>query len=149
MCELQGPDGQWWWHYDVRTGRVIERYPVYAVHQHSMAPMALFALQDACGTDHTDAIVKSLKWLTTSPEIAGSLIDTQTGVIWRKVARREPFKVSRRAQALVSRLHPSLRMPGLDLAFRPCAIDHESRPYEMGWFVYVWPRGRVSRVPAP
>ena len=148
MCELQGLDGQWWWHYDVRTGRVIERYPVYSVHQHSMAPMALFALQDACGTDHTDAIVKSLKWLTTSPEIAGSLIDTQTGVIWRKVARREPFKVSRRAQALVSRLHPSLRVPGLDRAFRPHAIDYESRPYEMGWILYALTRERICHMPS-
>src|SRR5438034_137840 len=31
LCRLQGPAGQWWWHYDYRTGQVIERYPVYAV----------------------------------------------------------------------------------------------------------------------
>ena len=53
MCALQGPDGQWWWHFDVRTGRVIEGYPVYAVHQHAMAPMALFAVQAASGDDHS------------------------------------------------------------------------------------------------
>lgn len=154
MCELQGPDGQWWWHYDVRTGRVIERYPVYSVHQHSMAPMALFALQEACGTDHSDATARSLRWLASAPEIGGSLIDAQAGVIWRKVARREPFKVSRRTQALASRLHPSLRMPGLDLAFRASAVDYESRPYEMGWLLYAWaspvpcetsPTGHVAR----
>ena len=33
ICRQQGPRGQWWWHYDRRTGRVVERYPVYAVHQ--------------------------------------------------------------------------------------------------------------------
>ena len=27
MCELQGDSGQWWWHFDNRTGRVLERYP--------------------------------------------------------------------------------------------------------------------------
>jgi len=139
MCELQGLDGQWWWHYDVRTGRVIERYPVYAVHQHSMAPMALFALQEACGTDHTDAMVKSLKWLASTPEIGGSLIDTQAGVIWRKVARREPFKVSRRTQAHASRVNPSWRVPGFDWAFPPVQIDHETRPYCMGWILFAWP----------
>jgi hypothetical protein len=139
MCELQGPDGQWWWHYDVRTGRVIERYPVYAVHQHSMTPMALFALQDACGTDHSDSTVKSLKWLTTAPEIGGSLIDTHAGVIWRKVARQEPFKVSRRAQALASRVNPSWRVPGFDWAFPPVQIDYETRPYCMGWILFAWP----------
>lgn len=49
ICRLQGPDGQWWWHYDARTGRVIEGYPVYTVHQHAMAPMALFDLVEAGG----------------------------------------------------------------------------------------------------
>ena len=45
MCKLQGPAGQWWWHFDVRTGQGVERYPVYAVHQEAMAPMALRALR--------------------------------------------------------------------------------------------------------
>ena len=27
ICRLQGPLGQWWWHYDSVTGRVVERYP--------------------------------------------------------------------------------------------------------------------------
>src|SRR2546423_850403 len=40
VCELQGAAGQWWWHYDAPTGAVVERYPVYSVHQHAMAPMA-------------------------------------------------------------------------------------------------------------
>ncbi len=44
LCDLQGPAGQWWWHYDTRTGGVVERYPVYSVHQHAMAPMVLHDL---------------------------------------------------------------------------------------------------------
>lgn len=47
ICELQGDGGQWWWHYDARTGGVIEGYPVYSVHQHAMAPTALFDLTDS------------------------------------------------------------------------------------------------------
>ena len=27
ICELQGPAGQWWWHYDARDGRVVEALP--------------------------------------------------------------------------------------------------------------------------
>src|SRR5205085_4135860 len=50
ICELQGDGGQWWWHYDARTGRVIEGYPVYSVHQHAMAPMALLDLAEAGGS---------------------------------------------------------------------------------------------------
>jgi len=27
ICRMQGPSGQWWWHYDTRTGKVFETYP--------------------------------------------------------------------------------------------------------------------------
>jgi hypothetical protein len=147
MCTMQGPEGQWWWHYDVRTGRLIEGYPVYAVHQEAMGPMALLALRDAGGADHADAIAKGLDWLARPPEIPGSLIDTQTGIIWRKVARHEPFKVTRTAQALASRLHPSLRVPGLGWVARPGWVDYECRPYEMGWILHAWPRQHVEKLP--
>ena len=138
MCQLQGPAGQWWWHYDHRTGQVVERYPVYSVHQHAMAPMALFALAKACGRDHSGSIERSLQWLFNPPEKAGVLVDPERNVIWRKVARREPRRLVRGVQAVASCLHPRLRVPGMDLLFPPTAIDYESRPYEMGWILHVW-----------
>lgn len=144
MCELQGPDGQWWWHFDVRTGRVVERYPVYAVHQEAMAPMALFALAEAGGPDHSASVEKGLRWLVNPPESAGSLIDTERNVIWRKVARREPRRLVRGLQAAASRVHPRLRLPAVDTLFPPVAIDRESRPYEMGWLLHAWPAGELS-----
>jgi hypothetical protein len=147
MCGLQGPEGQWWWHYDVRTGRVVERFPVYAVHQDAMAPLALFALQDAGGQDHRDAIERGLRWLFDPPEITGSLVDAEADVIWRKVARHEPGKLTRSAQALASRVHPALRIPGVDTLLRPGRIDYETRPYHMGWVLYAWPLRRASHPP--
>ncbi len=140
MVALQGPAGQWWWHFDVRTGRVVEGYPVYAVHQDSMAPMALQAASAATGVDHGRAIAAGLAWLEHAPEIDGSLIDAERDVIWRKVARREPRKLSRGLQALSTRLVPGLRMP-VGALLRPVAIDFESRPYHMGWILHAWPAG--------
>jgi hypothetical protein len=143
MCRLQGDAGQWWWHYDYRTGQVLERYPVYAVHQDAMAPMALFAAARAAGLNFDAAIAKGLRWLWNAPELdGGSLIDRSAGVIWRKVARREPRKLSRYIQAGASRLLPGLRAPGLDILFPPRAIDYEDRPYHLGWVLYAWPAGR-------
>lgn len=139
VCKLQGPDGQWWWHYDARNGQVIERYPVYSVHQDAMAPMALFTLAEACGRDHSTSIEKGLRWLIRPPEIAVSLIDTQRNVIWRKVARREPCRLVRKLQAAASRVHPRLRVPGVDVLFPPVSIDYETRPYHMGWILHAWP----------
>lgn len=149
ICRLQGTAGQWWWHYDRRTGRVVEHYPVYAVHQDAMAPMALLALQDASGERFDAAIARGLAWLASAPELGGgSLIDTATGFVWRKVARREPGKASRYLQAAASRLHPHLRVPGLDIAAPPRAVDHEDRPYHLGWLLHAWSPERVARLEA-
>jgi hypothetical protein len=146
ICSRQGPAGQWWWHYDRRTGDLVERYPVYAVHQDAMAPMALFALERAAAIDVRSPIARGLDWLSHAPELRnGSLIDEEADLIWRKVARREPQKLSRYAQAAASRLHHALRTPGLDILFPPCVIDYEDRPYHLGWLLHAWPAERAAR----
>jgi hypothetical protein len=146
ICTRQGPEGQWWWHYDRRTGDVVERYPVYAVHQDAMAPMALFALESAAGVDLRPPIAKGLAWLARAPELGGgTLLDAAAGVIWRKVARRETARLSRYAQAMASRIHPALRTPGLDVLFPACVVDYEDRPYHLGWLLHAWPAGRATR----
>ena len=142
MIQCQGSAGQWWWHFDVRTGRVVEKYPVYAVHQDAMAPMALFALEEATGENAWAAVEKGMTWLSFAPEIAHSLIDRDAGLIWRKVARREPGKLSRALQAGASRLHGSVRVPGLNVLFPPTSVDYECRPYHLGWLLYAWAKGR-------
>lgn len=144
MCGLQGPAGQWWWHYDVRTGHVIEPYPVYAVHQDAMGPMALLAAHDCCDVPVDEAVRKSVAWLAYAPEIETSLVDSSADVIWRKVCRREPGKLSRGIQALASGVHSGLRVPWLDSLFPPCEVDYESRPYHMGWILYTWKRSVMS-----
>jgi len=144
MCRLQGPAGQWWWHFDYRTGRVLERYPVYAVHQDAMAPMALFAAARAAGTTHDADVQRGLGWLNRVPELDGrSLIDRENDLIWRKVARREPAKLSRYLQAAASRVSPNLRAPALDRIFPPDAVDYETRPYHLGWILFAWPSTRA------
>ncbi|MEA3225018.1 MAG: hypothetical protein U9Q07_03645 [Planctomycetota bacterium] len=142
MCQLQGPEGQWWWHFDVRTGRMVEQYPVYSVHQDSMAPMALFALAETSGHDHSESIERGLRWLVNPQEKIDSLIDPKRNVIWRKVARHEPNKLVRGLQATASRVHPAIRLPALDTIFPPNVIDYETRPYHMGWILHAWPTTR-------
>ncbi len=149
MADLQGDAGQWWWHYDIRTGKCLEPYPVYSVHQDSMAPMALLALKQAAGIDHAVAIKRSLEWLDRSPEIDGSLIDSEADLIWRKVARREPGKLVRGLQATASRVHPALRVPGANTIFPPTYVDYETRPYHMGWILYAWSDRFAPAPPAP
>ncbi len=140
MCQLQGPDGQWWWYYDNRTGKVLERFPVYAIHQDSMAPMALFSLADALGTNHTEAIQKGLNWLFNANEINGSLVDAEGNIIWRKVGRRGIGRIFLSGlQAAACRIHPALRTPLIDVLFPGNMVEYETRPYHMGWILHAWP----------
>ncbi|MFF9132593.1 hypothetical protein [Streptomyces sp. NPDC014806] len=148
VCALQGEGGQWWWHYDARTGGVIEGYPVYSVHQHAMAPTALFDLTDAGGGDYGAAIRKGLRWMTDVPELAGSahrepMILDELGVTWRKVFRGDPKKAVRAARGVGSRVVPGLRLKPLDRMYRPLAVDRECRPYEFGWMLHAWQGGRI------
>jgi len=141
ICRLQGPDGQWWWHYDARTGAVIEGYPVYAVHQHAMGPMALLDLAEAGGGDYAEPIRKGLSWLLGPAELNGAgeplLLDDE-GLTVRKVFRGDPKKIVRGLHTVTTRAHPSLRMPVINRVYRPTSLDRECRPYEFGWLYFAW-----------
>jgi len=143
ICALQGEAGQWWWHYDARTGSVVEGYPVYSVHQHAMAPTALFDLADAGGTDFGEAVRRGLSWMAEPPELAAAgrpepLILDEAGVTWRKVYRGDPAKAVRAARGLATRPLPGARLGVLDRVYRPTAVDRECRPYEFGWMLHAW-----------
>lgn len=138
LCRLQGEAGQWWWHYDSRDGSVVEAYPVYSVHQHAMGPMVLFDLWEAGGDDHRGEIARGLGWLTRHPEVVEELVSERHRLVWRKVGRREPPKAARAIAALTTSLRPGLRLPGLDRVLPTTVVDHECRPYELGWLLYAW-----------
>ncbi len=136
---LQGAEGQWWWHYDSRTGRTVEGFPVYAVHQAAMAPMALMDLADAGGDGHDEAVRRGLRWLAQPAETLEPLIDDDESVVWRKIGRREPVRRSVRAvRTAATALHPGVRLAAIDRVCPPGPVDHETRPYEAGWSLYAW-----------
>ena len=142
ICSAQGAGGQWWWHYDSRTGAVVEGYPVYSVHQHAMGPMALLDLADAGGDGHLDAIRRGLRWLAGPPEgrsgRLGPLVLDEPPITWRKVARADHRKIVRGLRAASTRIVPGARVAALDRVYPPGVVDHECRPYELGWLLYTW-----------
>lgn len=144
ICRLQGPQGQWWWHYDARTGDVIEGYPVYTVHQHAMGPMALLDLTEAGGGDYAEPIREGLRWLLGPAELGTGgepmLLDDE-GLTVRKVYRGDPHKVVRGLHTVTTRVRPGLRLPVVNRAYRPTSLDRECRPYEFGWLYFAWLAG--------
>jgi hypothetical protein len=142
LADLQGDQGQWWWHYDWWKGTVVERYPVYSANQHALAPAALLELWEAGGADHRAAVAQGLGWLVSPPETRADLICDELGVVWRKVGRHEPAKFVRKARSAASASTPGLRLPWLDVVFPPGRVDRECRPFELGWLLYAWqPKG--------
>jgi len=153
ICELQGAGGQWWWHYDARTDKVVEGYPVYTVHQHAMGPMALLDLTEAGGPSYREPIERGLRWITdplelrgakTGPDGAEDIIRAADGVTWRKVYRGDPRKVVRAANGLASKLLPGRQMLGVNRIYKPLAVDRECRPYEFGWLFFAWLNREVA-----
>jgi hypothetical protein len=132
LADRQGPQGQWWWHYQAASGRVVSRYPVYSVHQHGMAPMALAALAHVYADDDRwlGAAASGRRWLWDN-ELGRSLVDDSLPTIWRSVERAEswPARVGRRVGYVVRQ--------GADADARPrLRLNRETRPYEWAWQLY-------------
>ena len=131
ICRLQGPLGQWWWHYDAETGRVVGKYPVYSVHQDGMAPMALHAVGEASGESFQGAITRGLGWIAGNNELSMDLIDSSRNVIWRSVYRD---RYNLFASEMASLLFP----PGREKAYTDLKVLYECWSYHLGWLLYAF-----------
>lgn len=129
ICELQGSLGQWWWLYNSRTGRVASQYPVYSVHQHGMAPMALLAAEEVSGRSFTDSIATGLRWIYGENERGADMRDQENALIWRCLLPGRAAKYWQMAMRALNR-QPT---PTHNLA-----ILHEQRPYEFGWLLFAF-----------
>ncbi|AXH96396.1 hypothetical protein [Ornithinimicrobium avium] len=138
LVALQGRHGEWWWHYHHPHGGVVERFPVYSVHQHGMAPMALTELGALTSRRYDAAVERGVGWLRTHPQTVVELVDPRHAMIWRKVGRREPGKLVRGLAATATTAGVTLPTEHVDRAFPAGVVDHECRPYELGWLLYAW-----------
>ena len=140
LLACQHPLGQWAWHYNVRTGSVVDVYPVYAVHQDGMAPMALLPAERLLGLPTLPAVARGVKWLFGRNELDQSLVNTEDAVIWRSIRRRSPLRSVVYPLKLASLVDAGR---GLDLGARLASpdmleIDREMRPYHLGFCLYAF-----------
>jgi hypothetical protein len=131
MCELQAPLGEWCWHYDSVSGRVVSRYPVYSVHQHAMGPMMLFAASEATGCDFSNAIYKGLEWISGNNELRRDLVEPSLGLVWRSI-----YLDSTDAYTDAALRFLQWRSGTADA--RRLKVRYECRPYELGWLLYAF-----------
>jgi hypothetical protein len=145
LLELQLPDGGWPWLFDVERGTVVERYEIYCVHQHAMAPMALLDLAEVTGdARYVDAVAHGLRWIWGQNELGHDMVDPSNHVILRSIRRRRgPDRLWLAAKTAASRA--SLPTPGSTAKLTE--LNPTDRPYSMGWILEAW-AGRESAVEA-
>ncbi|MBZ5666383.1 MAG: hypothetical protein LAO30_17445 [Acidobacteriia bacterium] len=128
ICGAQGPLGQWWWHYDSVTSKVISKHPVYSVHQEAMGPMALFSLSEATGEDFSTPIFTGLDWIVGKNELNLDMRDQRHHLVWRSFYQGRFRSYSNNV----------LNFVGLPSSAAGLKVRYECRPYELGWLLYAF-----------
>ena len=134
ICQFQGENGEWMWHYNASTGEVISKYPVYSVHQDAMAPMALFAIQKATKKNYEEHIARGLDWLTKNP-LQYNMISRKNNAIWRAI---EPDNTHRKIRSTLSSL--GLNLPN---EYKNLEVLKECWSYHLGWILHAF-AGRTT-----
>jgi len=130
ICGAQGELGQWWWLYDARSGHISSRYPVYSVHQHGMAPMCLFAVEEATGQSFRRFIYKGLSWIYGTNELGVDMRDGGENLTWRCILpKKSQSKYWEMAMSVVRPASESAEVGSLKILY-------EQRPYEYGWLLF-------------
>ena len=136
LLALQLPDGGWPWLYDAERGRVVERYEVYSVHQHGMAPMTLHELSAVAGDERYGAAAnRGVPWLFGANELGQDMVPLDRGMTYRSIRRRRPF--DRGALYLNTGLAAAVGRSGTGPG-RALEVNRTCRPYELGWLVEAW-----------
>ena len=132
ICRVQGKSGQWWWLYDSRSGHVSSHYPVYSVHQHGMAPMCLFAVEEATEQSFREPLYKGLRWIYGDNELIVDMRDTTNALIWRCI-----LPTNRNTKFWDIAMN-AVRRANRDEKKRALEVLYEQRPYEYGWLLYAF-----------
>jgi hypothetical protein len=131
---LQRSDGAWPWLIDVRTGHPIDVYPVFSVHQDSMAMLFLLPARRYGLAGVETAIERSFRWNLGQNELGTSLVRSDPRAwFYRSIERDERWPRARRYLRGLGR--PPRAHPASSPRLR---LNRECRSYHPGWILYVW-----------
>ena len=146
VLTIQGPDGAWPWMIDVRSGRPFDMYPVFSVHQDSMAMLFLLPAERDGISGASEAIERSLRWNFGHNELGAEMVLTEPYPwIYRSIERSERWP---RARRFLRGFGPAAR--GFPPRSTHIRINRECRSYHLGWVLYAWSDpARVIPLEAP
>jgi hypothetical protein len=144
LIARQGSRGEWPWFYSVPSGRVVDFYEVYSVHQHGIAPAFLHHAITHGVDGARDALVRGFGWLFGDNAMGISMLRPKEGMFYRSQVRSGELDTSwpraRRSfgNALLPRDDTVESRTGL-------MLRAECRSYELGWIL--WSFGGRSDYP--
>jgi len=137
MLQFQGPTGEWPWFYNVFDSKVVDWYPVYSVHQDSMAMLFLLPALDLRVSGASRAIEKSYRWLFGNNQLGEPMMVTSPEFfVYRCIHRRGALERPKRfGQSVLLAL---ARMSAGLAHNRKLEIIKHGRSYHPGWILYAW-----------
>lgn len=144
LIELQGPRGEWPWFFDARTGRVLDFYEVYSVHQYGMAPALLECAERHGVRGAREALIKGFKWVLGENQLGRSMLVPESSLSIRSQVRKNELnsKTPRMLRA-VKNAYLGLSSGLIDRS--GVGLRLECRSYELGWIL--WSFGQRSDLP--
>ena len=139
VLTLQGPLGEWPWMIRVDTVRVVDPYPVFSVHQDSMAMLFLVPALERNIGDVEGAIARSCRWVEGQNELSVNMVTESPFFISRSIQRSEG--ATRLRRYLRSLRGGSSSWPAANAS--KVEVNPECRSYHIGWVLFVW-SGRVD-----
>lgn len=134
LRQKQGPRGEWPWFYDVRSGRILDWYQVYAVHQDGMAPAFLHHADKHGDIDAREAVRRGFFWVLGENELGASMLVPEHGIILRSHMRIEGRQRERRALRAV--INWAMGRASSPLGPDRVTVDRECRSYHLGWILW-------------
>ncbi len=132
ICQEQGEMGQWWWLYDAKTGRVMDGYPVYSVHQDGMAPMGLMEASLTLHQSYDESIEHGLDWTFGKNELNTSMVLDDPALILRDIHKKSYGRVRR----IIAGTLWNWGFKRKGFRANHYEINPECRPYHPGWVLY-------------
>ena len=137
---VQGPRGEWPWLMNGASGAIVDPYPVFSVHQDSMAMLFLHPALDRGLPGAGEAVSRSVPWCFGENELGIGFYVREPFFAYRSIERDERAPRLRRYLRSVS--------PGRSpFGAGHVRLNPECRSYHLGWILYAW-SGRRELAPS-
>lgn len=139
LIALQGPQGEWPWFFDAMSGRVLDFYEVYSVHQYGMAPALLEWAERFGRRGARDAMVKGFNWVLGHNQLDRTMLVPELNLTIRSQVRKHELK-SRGPRMFRALKNAWLGNGEALIDPADLGVRLECRSYELGWIL--WSFGR-------